>query len=171
MVQKLTRQAGPLTKPMLLQQQLAAVACRQIERIPVPDLARNAKPANQVLQAVDRLETRTIGARGTLKPVNFCKLRQRPVDFPQQHRSARCGAAAPRIFTIDNDDVAPCRVRRSATSEPVMPAPTISVSHLRFWPSSGQAGCFEAANHGERPPRRSACSVSSESRTPITKPF
>ena len=107
MVQKLARQAGPLTKPMLLQQQSATVACRQIERIPVPHLARNAKPANQLLQAVNRLETRTIGARGTLKPVNFCKLRQRSVDFPQQHRGTRCGAAAPRIFTIDNDDVDP----------------------------------------------------------------
>jgi hypothetical protein len=26
----------------------------------------------------------------------------------------------------------PCRVRRSATSEPVMPPPTISASHLVF---------------------------------------
>ena len=58
----------------------------------------------------------------------------------------------------------PCRVRRSATSDPVMPAPTISASHLRFSPRSRRGGCDDVANHGERPPRRSACSVSSESR-------
>ena len=62
----------------------------------------------------------------------------------------------------------PCRVRRSATSEPVMPAPTISASHFRFSPTSRRSGCPDFANHGERPPRRSACSVSSESRMLIT---
>jgi hypothetical protein len=46
-----------------------------------------------------------------------------------------------------------------------MPAPTISASHLAFSESSERAGHFAAANQGERPPCRSACSVSSESRT------
>jgi hypothetical protein len=61
----------------------------------------------------------------------------------------------------------PCRVRRSATNDPVMPAPTMSASHLGFSRTSRRDGCPDLANHGERPPRRSACSVSSESRTLI----
>jgi hypothetical protein len=36
----------------------------------------------------------------------------------------------------------PCRVRRSAISDPVMPPPTISASHFRFFGYVGAAALF-----------------------------
>jgi hypothetical protein len=64
----------------------------------------------------------------------------------------------------------PCRVRRSATSDPVMPAPTISASHFRLSLTAGRGGWGSALNHGERPPCRSACSVSSDSSVLMAAP-
>ena len=45
----------------------------------------------------------------------------------------------------------PCRVSRSATSDPVMPAPTISASHLMIL-----ATIAGAADGRQRKPRRTA---------------
>jgi hypothetical protein len=58
----------------------------------------------------------------------------------------------------------PCRVSRSAISDPVIPPPTISALHFRFSVMSVRLRSPARANHGERPPRRSACSVLSDSR-------
>lgn len=55
----------------------------------------------------------------------------------------------------------PCRVSRSATSDPVMPPPTINASHLVFSVTLGKRSGVAPSNHGERPAWRSACSVSS----------
>jgi hypothetical protein len=65
----------------------------------------------------------------------------------------------------------PCRVSRSAISDPVMPPPTISASHFRFSVIAVRLRCSARANHGERPPRRSACSVLSDSKVVMGAPF
>jgi hypothetical protein len=65
----------------------------------------------------------------------------------------------------------PCRVSRSAISEPVMPPPTISASHFRFSVIAVRLRCPARANQGERPPRRSACSVLSDSKVEMGAPF
>src|SRR6266403_1461265 len=49
-----------------------------------------------------------------------------------------------------------------------MPPPTTRASHFMFSVAAGRMGGRAVANHGERPPRRSACSVSSGSRALIT---
>jgi hypothetical protein len=69
----------------------------------------------------------------------------------------RPGSSRSRMTTSS-----PWQLRRSAMSDPVIPPPTINASHLIFSPTSA------VAYQGERPPRKSACSVSSESRTLIT---
>jgi hypothetical protein len=65
----------------------------------------------------------------------------------------------------------PCRVSRSAISDPVMPPPTISASHFRFSVIAVRLRCSARANHGERPPRRSACAVSLDSKVVMGAPF
>ena len=171
MVEEVAGQARALAQTMFLDQLAAGVACRQIKRILVAHVAGDAELPHQRFQAGDRTQAGAIGARRRAQSRRPPSVRSASGRFPTA--TSRCwppycrGRGSSRSTMTTSR---PCRVRRSATSDPVIPAPTISASHLRFSPISRRAGSPAPANHGERPPRRSACSVSSVSRTLMTAP-
>ena len=86
---------------------LPGVAGRQQKRIPVAHLAGDAELQDQRFQPGDRVQARQIGPRCPLKTIDFGQLRQRAVDFPQQHRGRGGGAAAPGKLAVDDDDIEP----------------------------------------------------------------
>jgi hypothetical protein len=92
---------------MLLDQLLAGGPAGKIKRILVAHVARQPEFGNQRLQAAHGLQACLIRTRCSIKAVNLRELRQRTVDFPQQHRGARRGAATARKLTIDDDDIQP----------------------------------------------------------------
>ena len=164
MIEKIAWQRGALTQPMLFEQLSAR---RKIQRTFRAHVAGDTELAHERFQAGDGIEAGAIARAARSKPSSSLSCRS---GWSISHSSIEVEAAVlpwPGNAGSTMTTSSPCRVRRSATNDPVMPAPTMSASHLRFSPTSRREGCPDFANHGDRPPRRSACSVSSESRTLI----
>ena len=92
---------------MLVQQTVAALIGRKIQRMLVAHVAGDAEPPDQRFETGDGIEAGPIGAGCALEAVEFAQFPQRPVDFPEQHGCGSRRAAVPRQFAVDDDDVEP----------------------------------------------------------------
>jgi hypothetical protein len=74
MVEKIAGQHGALTQPLLFEQFCAAIARREIQRIFLAQVARDAELPHERCQAGDGIEAGAIGPRGALEAIDFAQL-------------------------------------------------------------------------------------------------
>ena len=110
---------------------------------------------DQRFQPGDGMQACKISARRPFKAVGFRQLRQRAVDFPQQHRRRGGRAAATGKLTIDDDDIQ--TLAREALGDERSGNAAADDQRIAFDVlTEVEADSMPAANQGERPPRRSA---------------
>ncbi len=105
-IQKIAGQSGAHAQFMLGKQLARAhVVSRQIKRALVAHAARQPARIHQFGKSADRCKAAAIDVRCLIEAVNIGQIGQRTVDFPQQHRRARGGAAEARTLPVDDADL------------------------------------------------------------------